>query len=102
MMHINSLVAGLLIAFASTKLAQAQMSLDVAKITCDQYVHQKVGNPRTIAAWLSGYYSAKRNDLTVDLQALQALGDRVQSYCGEQSNWKVPLMQAIERLAASK
>jgi hypothetical protein len=54
MMHINSLVAGLLIAFASTALAQAQMSLDVSKITCDQYVNHKSGiqNYCSLVEWL--------------------------------------------------
>jgi acid stress chaperone HdeB len=101
-MYSKLIVAGLLVAFASTSSAQAQMSLDVSKITCDQYVHHKIGNPRTIAAWLSGYYSAKRNDSTIDLQNVEAMADRVQLYCENQNNWEVPVMQAIERLAMSK
>jgi hypothetical protein len=36
------------------------MTLDVTKVNCDQFVHHKISEPRLIAAWLSGYYSAKR------------------------------------------
>ena len=68
LMYFKLVAAGLLIVLASASSVQAQMSLDVSKITCDQFVHHKVGSPRMIAAWLSGYYNAKRNNLTIDLQ----------------------------------
>lgn len=100
-MQYKLIVIGVL-AFASAPSAQAQISLDVSKVTCDQYVHNKAGNTRTLAAWFSGYYSAKRNNLVVDLQAVEAVAQKVQEYCENQSNWKVPVMQAIEQLGARK
>ncbi len=63
------IVAGLVlssIVFA-TASAQAQVVVDVSKITCDQYVHAKITTPNLIAAWLSGYYNAKRNNRIIDL-----------------------------------
>ena len=34
--------------------AQAQVTVDVTKVNCDQFVHHKISEPRLIAAWLSG------------------------------------------------
>jgi len=51
--------------------AQAQVIFDVSKITCDQYVHAKITTPNLVAAWLSGYYSAKRNNTIIDLGTLE-------------------------------
>ena len=99
----SKLVAGsLLVVLASASSLHAQTSLDVSKITCDQFIHHKVANPRILAAWLSGYYNAKRNNLTIDLQNVEAAADKIQFFCDNQSNWKVPVMQAIERLGTGK
>ena len=35
-----------------------------------QFVHHKISEPSLIAAWLSGYYNAKRNNRVIDLQML--------------------------------
>jgi acid stress chaperone HdeB len=102
LMYFRLVAASLLIVLASASSVQAQMSLGVSKITCDQFVHHKVGSPRMIAAWLSGYYNAKRNNLTIDLQNVEAMADKVEFYCENQNNWAVPVMQAIERLSTSK
>ena len=79
---------------ASTTAAQAQVTVDVSKITCDQFLQQKVATPKLLAAWLSGFYSGKRNSTVVDTQKLEANADRVSSYCD--SNRNVMLMKAVE------
>jgi hypothetical protein len=81
--------------------AQAQVALDVAKITCDQYVHSKISTPPYIAAWLSGYYHGQRGSPTVDLQSLQANVSKLQEYCYVQDNWNVPVMKAVEKVVAT-
>jgi len=78
--------------------AQAQMRLDVSKITCDQYVHAKIATPNYVAAWMSGYFSAKRNDLTVDLGALQENVSKLERYCYDEKNFRMPVMRAVENL----
>ena len=89
-------VLGLLLAIASASSAKAQATIDVSKITCDQYVHSKISTPNYIAAWLSGYYNAKRNNRLIDTQALQDNVSKLQNYCYEEKNFKVPVMKAIE------
>ena len=88
-MRCTPIVAGLVlssIVFATVS-AQAQVSIDVSKITCDQYVHDKiptsdfisfpaVGSLEAramlsrwlIATWLSGYYHAKRNNSIIQTE----------------------------------
>jgi acid stress chaperone HdeB len=74
--------------------AQAQMTLDVSKITCDQFVGYKITNPRNIALWLSGYYNGKRGNTIIDTQELEQNSEKVQDYC--RLNPKMPVMQAVE------
>ena len=76
--------------------AQAQVSLDVSKITCDQFTGYKVTNPRNIALWLSGYYNGKRGNTVIDTQGLDANARKLQDYC--LLNPSVPVMQATETL----
>src|SRR5262249_3440899 len=63
-------LAGIL-ALSLPASARAQVMVDFSKITCEQYVFSKVGPTLTIATWLSGYYAAKHNKTSVDLQAMQ-------------------------------
>jgi hypothetical protein len=65
---------------------------------CDQFVHHKISEPRLIAAWLSGYYNAKRNNRVIDLQALEENMSKVSNYCSDEKNFKVPVMKAIEQV----
>ena len=72
----------------ATVSARAQVSIDVSKITCGEYVHDKIPTSDfvsfsavgslplearsmlsrwLIANWLSGYYHAKRNNWIIDL-----------------------------------
>jgi hypothetical protein len=100
-MSAKPIVAGLVfssIVFA-TASTQAQVTVDVSKVTCDQYVHAKIA---TLAAWLSGYYNAKRNNLIVDLQTLEENATKVQNYCYDEKNFKVPVMKAVERVLGGR
>ena len=97
-MRCTPIVAGLVlssIVFATVS-TQAQVSIDVSKITCDQYVHSKITTPNLIAAWLSGYYNAKRNNRVIDLDTLEDNVSKVTNYCYDEKNFKVPIMKAVE------
>jgi acid stress chaperone HdeB len=103
-MSAKPIVAGLVfssIVFA-TASTQAQVTVDVSKVTCDQYVHAKIATPLYFAAWLSGYYNAKRNNLIVDLQTLEENATKVQNYCYDEKNFKVPVMKAVERVLGGR
>jgi acid stress chaperone HdeB len=76
----------------------AQVTVDVTKVNCDQFVHHKISEPRLIAAWLSGYYNAKRNNRVIDLQTLEENMSKVNNYCSDEKNFKVPVMKAVEQV----
>jgi acid stress chaperone HdeB len=96
---LQDLLSSIVLAPAPT---QAQVSVDVSKITCDQYVHAKIATPLYLAAWLSGYYNAKRNNVMVDLQTLEENATKVQNYCYDEKNFKVPVMKAVERVLGGR
>jgi hypothetical protein len=82
-------------ALGASRFAQAQVTVDVTKVNCDQFVHHKISEPRLIAAWLSGYYNAKRNNRVIDLQTLEDNMSKVKNYCSDEKNFKVPVMKAV-------
>jgi acid stress chaperone HdeB len=93
---LRALVA--IFALAASQSAQAQVTVDVTKVDCDQFVHHKISEPRLIAAWLSGYYNAKRNNRVIDLQTLEENMSKVKNYCSDEKNFKVPVMKAVEQV----
>jgi acid stress chaperone HdeB len=78
--------------------AHAQVTIDVTKVNCDQFVHHKISEPRLIAAWLSGYYNAKRNNQILDLQVFEENMSKVTNFCRDEKNFKVPVMKAVEQV----
>lgn len=96
-MLFKSLSLGLLLGLLSTTLSYGQVTVDVTKITCEQFFYSKVSHPRTLSVWLSGYYHGKRDAAVVNTQKVIENADKVQRFCRQQSNFKVPLMEAVER-----
>jgi acid stress chaperone HdeB len=76
--------------------ARAQVTVDVAKITCEQYVLFTVADPHDIAMWLSGYFNAKKNNTLLDTQQFREHAKQVMDYC--QLNLKTPVMEAAEKV----
>src|SRR5262245_50453514 len=86
--------------FAS--LAHGQVSIDVSKVTCDQFAQGKIGEPRTTAIWLNGYYHGKNDSTTIDTQQSEAIFGELMHFCRTGENGKVLIMQALERLMKRK
>ena len=91
---------GLILALETAPLAQAQVMLDVSKITCEQYYGYKITNPQNIAIWVNGYYHGKRGDVTLDTQGLIANARKLRDYC--RRNPQTLVMQAVETLFAKE
>jgi hypothetical protein len=91
--------ATLTLAFAilSTPKAQAQMTVDLAKVTCRQYLFDNLisANTPVVAAWLGGYFNGKRNNTVVDIGAFRKNKDAVEDYC--RMNLDVTLMDAATK-----
>ena len=89
--------AGFFVAILSSSIPlasqlHAQVTLDVAKITCEQFVLYKITNPRNIAMWISGYYNGKIDNTVLDTDVLERNADKLTDYCLR--NPKTPVMQA--------
>jgi len=96
MPRIAVVLSALMFAVTAASAARAQVTLDVAKITCDQYTSHKITNPQNVAIWLSGYYHGKRGDTTLETQALIANAKKVRDYCFR--NPQTLVMDAVEKL----
>ena len=92
-------VALLLSAFA-VLFACVQVTVDMALITCEQYILFTMGDPKDIAMWLSGYHNAKRNNTVLDVQEFREAGKKVMDYC--QLNLKTTVMDAAEKVLGLK
>ena len=82
------------LAFLFSVGAEAQVVVDVSKITCDQFATYKIEKPEYIAIWLSGYYHGTRGDMKVDVQTVRADLKKVEYYC--LANPDQPLVQAVK------
>jgi hypothetical protein len=94
-MRISSIkLAALLLSLAGP--AAAQMTVDVAKITCRQYLFDRTFSPRApmIANWLSGYFNGQKNNTVVDLGVMAKNKDKVEDYC--RMNQDVTLIEAAK------
>jgi HdeA/HdeB family len=87
--------SGITSALLAVSVAQAQTTIDIAKISCEQFVLMKVAPPDYIAVWLNGYYNGKRNSTTVDVQQLKDNAQKVKRYCLYN---KGTLMEAVEKV----
>jgi hypothetical protein len=97
-MSVRSVALGSIFVLSALLPTQAQVTVDVDKINCDQFVHHKITEPSLIAAWLSGYYNAKRNNRRVDLETLSDNVSKLKNYCSDEKNFKTPVMKAVEQV----
>jgi acid stress chaperone HdeB len=67
----------------SCQSVEAQMTIDIGKVTCRQYLFDRTISPEAprVAAWLSGYFNGKRNNTTIDLGSFRRNKDKVEDYC---------------------
>jgi len=91
---------GLILALEKVPPAQAQVTLDVSKVTCDQFHAYKITNPQNIAIWVNGYYHGKRGDVTLDTQKLVESARKLRDYC--RRNRQTLVLEAVEILFAKE
>ena len=85
-----------LVTFFATPLAHAQVTVEVAKITCQQYLAFSVGDPRDVNIWLSGYYHGKQGSTVFEPQLLKQNAEKLKAECLRKDNSDLPVMQVIE------
>jgi hypothetical protein len=101
MNQARPVMSALLLAVLTAMPAKAQVTIDVAKITCEQFWLRKAVDPDKLALWISGYVNGKRGNTVVDTQQFAGDVRKVTDYCRE--NYQKTVMQAVEAvLAANK
>jgi hypothetical protein len=70
--------------FVQAPTMQAQETADVAKITCEQLLLQRLAAPsHDVVVWLNGYYNGRRNNTILELQTIKDDEDKLRTYCLE-------------------
>jgi acid stress chaperone HdeB len=82
-------------ALVGSPVAHAQMTVDVSKITCKQFLLDKVAPTKSVAIWLSGYYNGKRGNTVIDLADTEQKADKVGDYC--RLNLDMTVMDAVQK-----
>jgi acid stress chaperone HdeB len=77
--------------------AQGQDTVEVSKITCEEFASYKIMDPQKIAIWLSGYYNGKQGNTSIDRVQFNENTKRLEEYCLQNPDTLV--MQAFEKLA---
>jgi len=88
------LFVGTLVTVVTMQFAQAQVTVDISKITCEQFnVLEKADS---LALWLGGYYHGQKRDPIIDINTFEENVRKYRAACRLPDNFKRPLMQLIE------
>jgi hypothetical protein len=77
-----------------TENASAQI-IDVAKISCKQYLAGNIVRQDYLTLWLSGYSNGTRKDTVIETGTVQNIANKVGTYC--RSNLDAGLMDAVQK-----
>ena len=77
----KTLISSAILFLTASSMASAQVTVDVSKITCDEFVKYDIADPRQIAAWISGYYHGIHNNPVVDKQQTLEGTEKLEEYC---------------------
>jgi hypothetical protein len=67
-------------------IARAQVMIDMAKVTCADYLAMPPKQSRTFSAWMSGYFNQKSGYAWVDLNAYAKNIANVKQWCASYPN----------------
>jgi acid stress chaperone HdeB len=93
-MKITNIAVSMLLALAAFP-ARAQTTIDVAKISCRQFIFDDIALSKSIAVWLSGYYSGTQHDTSVDMSQMEHNIDKVEDFC--RLNLEMKVMDAAKK-----
>src|SRR3954449_12693220 len=62
MVQTRAIILGAFAALLLAVPAKAQVLVDVSKISCDQYITQRITHMQTVNVWLAGFYAGRRNN----------------------------------------
>jgi hypothetical protein len=96
-MKLRLLLTSALFVFVQIPTMQAQETLDLAKVTCEQMRGEQLATPsRDIVLLLTGYYNGRRNNTVIEPQTIKKHEEKVDSYCVQHGQTTV--MDAVKNV----
>jgi hypothetical protein len=90
----------MLLSVFGISVGRAQETIDIAKITCDQFLSGQVIDALTVSIWLGGYYYGERHNTVVDVNAFKKGSLDLLDYCILHKDMK--LMEALQNALGAK
>jgi hypothetical protein len=66
--------------------SQAQVSIDMSRVTCAEYLAMPAAQSAMFSAWMSGWFNQKTGYVFVDLDAYARNVANVKSWCASNPN----------------
>ena len=82
------------LALVGLQAVQAQVTIDIAKITCQEYLAGQLTDANTLAIWLNGYVNGARGKTVID--PLLGGEHRLIDYCMSHTN--TPVLDAARNI----
>jgi hypothetical protein len=86
-------VGTLLIVFAAQSV-QAQVTVDVSKITCEQF--NVLEKQDSVAIWLSGFYHGQKGEPVLEINVFEETLRKYRAACRQADNFKRRVMELYE------
>jgi len=98
---LRLLLTSALFVFAQMPTMQAQVTVDVVKITCEQLSMEELPfSSREVILWLSGYYHREHNNTVIEPGAIKRDASNLNRYCYQHGEMTV--MDAIKNMGLGK
>jgi acid stress chaperone HdeB len=85
-----------------TSPARAQTTIEVSKITCEQFLNFQVADPRDISVWLSGYFHGRKGNTRFSPEEFNDDFKKLKSMCFSGGNEKRNVLDLAEEMARAK
>jgi acid stress chaperone HdeB len=93
-------ISAMVLLLSASSMAPAQVTIDVSKITCDEFLKYEIADPKQIGAWISGYYHGIHSNPILDQQKVLKTAEGVEQYCFSHPDALV--MKAVEELLGTQ
>jgi ectoine hydroxylase-related dioxygenase (phytanoyl-CoA dioxygenase family) len=94
------LLTSALLMFVQIPAPQAQVTVDITKITCEQLAMQQLPwNSGDVMLWLNGYYHGERHNTNVEAEAIKRSENKLSQYC--LLHGEMTVMDAVKQINGS-
>ena len=95
------LLTSALLMFVQIPAPQAQVTVDVVKITCEQLSMEELPfSSRDVIFWLSGYYHREHNNTVIEPGAIKRDANNLNRYCYQHGEMTV--IDAVKNMGLGK